>query len=196
MTSTPLNRRSFLTASLMAAPAIMTLSALPALAATTGSTLIEANGLTSTGTLDIPGFGAGGNGLVNMAFTTGPNVRAQFGPAAVSRVMGAAAGDRFGVVFNGYNGSDTHQTEWQLNGVSAAGAHARFRVDGGLEADASAVIGGDQYQGAGVAAMIMAALSAGTTLRGSSASLVQALVRPHAAPAGMAFGLEVTVRAV
>ncbi|GAB5446455.1 hypothetical protein [Gymnodinialimonas sp.] len=190
-----MNRRSFLSTSLLAAPALISLSALPALAGATGSTLIEANGLTSSGTLDIPGFGAGGNGLVNMAFTTGPDVRAQFGPAAVSRVMGAAAGDRFGVVYNGYNGTDTHRTEWTLNGVSAGGAHARFRVDGALEADASAVIGGDQYQGAGVAAMIMAALSAGSTLRGSSASLVQALVRPHTAPAGMSFGLEVTVNA-
>ncbi|UWQ94343.1 hypothetical protein K3728_11485 [Rhodobacteraceae bacterium M385] len=191
-----MNRRSFLTASLLAAPSIMTLSSLPALAGSTGSTLIEAAGLSASGTVDIPGFGAGGNGLVNMAFTSGPNINAQFGPAAVSRVMGAASGDRFGVVFNGYNGSDTHRTEWILDGASAAGAHGRFRVDGGLEADASAVIGGDQYQGAGVAAMIMAALSAGSTLRGSSASLVQALVRPQTAPAGMAFGLEVTVRAV
>lgn len=191
-----MNRRSFLSASLLAAPALLSLSALPALAGATGSTLIEAPGLTSTGRLDIPGFGAGGNGLVNMAFTTGPNVRAQFGPAAVTRVMGAAAGDRFGVVYNGYNGSDTYRTEWTLDSVAAAGARARFRVDGALEAAASALIGGDQYQGAGVAAMIMAALSAGTTLRGSSASLVQALVRPHSAPSGMAFGLEVTVRAV
>lgn len=196
MTRTPLNRRAFLTASLLAAPALMTLSSLPAFAGSTGSTLIETTGLTSTGTLDIPGFGAGGNGLVNMAFTTGPNVRSQFGPAAVALAMGAAAGDRFGVVFNGYNGSDTHRTEWVLDAESAAGARARFRVDGGLEVNASAVIGGDQYQGAGVAAMIMAALSAGTTLRGSSASLVQALVRPHSTPAGMDFGMEVTVRAV
>lgn len=191
-----MNRRHFLSASLLAVPAILALTSLPALAGSTGSTLIEVTGLTSSGTLDIPGFGVGGNGLVNMAFTTGPNIRAQFGPAAISRLVGASAGDRFGVVFNGFNGSDTHRTDWLLDAESAAGARARFRVDGGLEATASAVIGGDQYQGAGVAAMIMAALSAGTTLRGSSASLVQALVVPHAAPAGMDFGLEVTVRAV
>ena len=191
-----MNRRHFLSASLLVAPALLTLTSLPALAGSTGSTLIEAAGHTSTGTLDIPGFGAGGNGLVNMAFTGGPNVRAQFGPAAVTRVAGASAGNRFGVVFNGYNGSDTHRTDWVLDAESAAGARARFRVDGGLEAAASAVIGGDQYQGAGVAAMIMAALSAGSTLRGSSASLVQALVTPHNAPSGMDFGLEVTVRAV
>lgn len=191
-----MNRRHFLSASLLAAPALLTLTSLPAIAGSTGSTLVEAAGLSASGTLDIPGFGAGGNGLVNMAFTSGPNINAQFGPNAVTRVMGASAGDRFGVVFNAFNGGDTHRTDWVLDAESAAGALARFRVDGGLEATASAVIGGDQYQGAGVAAMIMAALSAGSTLRGSSAGLVQALVVPQSPPAGMAFGLEVTVRSV
>lgn len=189
-----MNRRKFLSTSLLAAPAIMTLTSLPALAGATGSTLIEAAGLTSTGTLDIPGFAAGGNGLVNMAFTSGPNINAQFGPGAVARIVGASAGDRFGVVFNAFNGGDRHQTGWVLDAASAAGARARFRVDGGLEADASAIVGGDQYQGSGVAAMIMAALSAGSTLRGSSANLVQALVSVRAAPAGTDFGLGVTVR--
>lgn len=191
-----MNRRSFLSASLLAAPALLTLTSLPALAGSTGSTLVEAAGLTSSGTVDIPGFGAGGNGLVNMAFTSGPNINAQFGPNAVARVRAASAGDRFAVHYIGYNGNDDHRTEWILDAESAAGALARFRVDGGLEATASAVIGGDQYQGAGVAAMIMAALSAGATMRGSQSNLVQALVTPRTPPAGMAFGLEVTVNAV
>lgn len=190
-----MNRRTFLTTSLLAAPAIMTLTSLPALAGTTGSTLIEAPGLSASGSFDIPGFGAGGNGLVNMSFASGPTVNAQFGPNAVAHMIGASAGDRFGVQYNGFNGSDTHRTEWTLDAASLAGARARFRVDGALEADASALVGGDQYQGAGVAAMIVAAMSAGSTLRGSSAGLLQALVAPRSAPSGMAFGLEVTVRA-
>ncbi|MBY4891714.1 hypothetical protein KUL25_02920 [Rhodobacteraceae bacterium N5(2021)] len=191
-----MNRRSFLTTSLLAAPAIMSFSSLPAIAGSTGSTLVEADGVSASGTVDIPGFGSGGNGIVNMAFTDGPDINARFGPAAVSLLQAAAAGDRFGVVFNGYNGSDTHRTAWELQGVSAAGARARFNVDGVLQGDASAVIGGDQFQGAGVAAMIMAVLSAGATLRNSPAGLVQAAVRPHAVPAPMSFGLEVTVNAV
>lgn len=190
-----MNRRQFLSASLLAAPAIMTLASLPAFAGTTGSTLIEAPGLSASGAFDIPGFGAGGNGLVNMTFASGPSVNAQFGPNAVSRLLAAAAGDRFAVQFNAFNGNDEHRTEWTLDADTTAGARARFRVDGALEADASALIGGDQYQGSGIAVMIIAAMSAGSTLRGSSAGLLQALVTPRAAPAGMAFGLEVTVRA-
>lgn len=190
-----MNRRHFLSTSLIAAPALLSFSGLPAFAAATGSTLIEAPGVTATGTLDISGFGAGGNGLVNMAFTAGPDIRAQFGPAAVTHAMDAAAGDRFGVIYNGFNGSETYRSEWILDATSGAGARARFRVDGDLEATASAIIGGDQYRGAGVAAMIMAALSAGATLRGTQSSVVQALVAPRAVPAGMAFGLEVTVNA-
>lgn len=189
-----MNRRKFLTASLLAAPALMTLTSLPAMAGSTGSTLIEATGLSASGSFDIPGFGAGGNGLVNMAFASGPQVNAQFGPNAVARVIAASPGDRFAVQFNAFNGNDEHRTEWTLDAATTAGARARFRVDGALEADASALVGGDQYQGAGIAAMIVAAMSAGSTLRGSQAGLLQALVTPRAAPSGMAFGLEVTVR--
>ncbi|HID67177.1 MAG TPA: hypothetical protein EYP31_02670 [Roseibacterium sp.] len=191
-----MNRRKFLTTSLLAAPAIMSLSSLPAFAGATGSTLIEAPGLSATGSFDIPGFGAGGNGLVNMAFNNGPSVAAQFGPGAVDRMINASAGDWFGVVYVGLNGTDTHQTEWTLDQVSLAGARARFRVDGALEADASALVGGDQFQGAGTAAMIIAAMSAGATLRGSASSQLQALVEVRTPPSGMAFGLMVTVRAL
>ncbi|QXT38673.1 hypothetical protein [Gymnodinialimonas ceratoperidinii] len=190
-----MNRRAFLKTTLLSAPAILTLSSLPARAGATGSTLIETAGLSASGSADIPGFGPGGNGRVSMTFTSGPAIVAQFGPAAITRLVNAASGDRFGVLFNGINGAASHQTAWTLDANAAAGARARFRVDGGLEAEASAVIGGDQYQGAGVAAMILAALSAGATLRNAPTNRVQALVRPHAAPSGMAFGLEVTVQA-
>ncbi len=95
-----MNRRSFLRTSLLAAPAILTLTSLPALAGATGSTLIEAPGLSASGSFDILGFGAGGNGLVHMVFASGPQVNAQFGPNAVTRVMTASAGDRFAVQFN------------------------------------------------------------------------------------------------
>jgi hypothetical protein len=188
-----MHRRSFLKTSLLCAPAVFTLSSLPARAGATGSTLIEAAGLSASGSVEIPGFGPGGNGLVNMTFTSGPAITAQFGPGAVTRLVNARTSDRFGVLFNGINGAASHQTDWTLDANAAAGARARFRVDGGLEAEASAIIGGDQYQGAGVAAMILAALSAGATLRQAATTRVQALVRPHAAPAGMAFGLAVTV---
>ena len=190
-----MNRRAFLSTSLLAAPALLTLSGLPASAATTGSTLLEAPGLSTSGSFTIPGFGAGGNGRLSMNLTNGPSVQAQFGPNAVSAIIGASAGNRIGIHYEGINGNDDYVTRWTLNNISAGGATGTFSVDGGLTADVSALVGGDQYAGAGLAAMIVAAMSGAAELRGSSSTQLRALVATRATPSGADFGLNVTVSA-
>ncbi len=190
-----MNRRAFLSTSLLAAPALLTLSGLPAAAASTGSALLEAPGFSSSGSFTIPGFGAGGNGRLTMDFTNGPSVQAQFGANAVSRIMAAGSNSRIGIHYEGHNGLDSYVTRWTLNNATAGGATAVFSVDGGLTAEVSALVGGDQDAGAGLAAMIVAAMSAGAVFRGSTSGQLQALIATRATPAGADFGLDVTVRA-
>ena len=190
-----MNRRAFLTRTALAAPALLTLGALPAMAATSGSTFIEAPGLTASGTFDIPGFGPGGNGRMQLNLTNGPLVRAQFGPAAIDRIVTAGAGARIGIFYQGFNGQDDYVTRWSLTQAALGAAAATFTVDGGLSANASALIGGDQARGAGLAAMIISATSAGAILRQSTAGELRALVTPRPTPAGADFGLTVTIQA-
>ena len=189
-----MHRRQFLSASLLAAPALMGLAVLPAEAATVGSTLLEAPGLSVSGSFSIPGFAANGNGVLNMIFANGPRVAAQVGPNAIGRMMTAGAGERIAIRYLAFNGAEDYRTAWTLSQVSAAGARAAFTVDGGLSADVSALVGGDQVAGAGLAAMILAAASAGSVLRASTATDLQALITVMAVPAGADFALEVTVR--
>jgi hypothetical protein len=188
-----MNRRSFLTRSLLV-PAALTLSGLPALAGTSGSTLVQAPGLSASGAFDIPDYTPGTTGRVNMAFTNGPRVNARFGPRAVEHVTSVAAGDSFSVLYTGFNQAETLATTWTVQNAARAAARADFTVENGLSADASAVVGGDQYEGAGVAALIVAAMSAGSVLRGSGAGRLQAMVTARSVPGSFAFGLEVTVR--
>ena len=145
-----MNRRAFLTRTALAAPALLTLGALPAMAATSGSTFIEAPGLTASGTFDIPGFGPGGNGRMQLNLTNGPLVRAQFGPAAIDRIVTAGAGARIGIFYQGFNGQDDYVTRWSLTQAALGAAAATFTVDGGLSANASALLGGDPARGAGL----------------------------------------------
>ncbi|MBF9045014.1 hypothetical protein HKCCE4037_16850 [Rhodobacterales bacterium HKCCE4037] len=190
-----MNRRAFLTSSLLAAPALLTLSGLPAVAATTGSTLLEAPGVTASGSFTIPGFGPGGNGRLAMTFSNGPGVQAQFGPNAISRIVAATPGSRIGIHYTGLGGAGDYVTRWTLNSVAAGGASAGFDVDGGVSANVSALVGGDQHAGSGLAAMIVAAVSGGAVLRNAGAAQLQALVTPRATPQGADFGLDVTVSA-
>ncbi len=189
-----MNRRQFLTTSLLAAPALLSLSSLPALALTAGSTLIEAPGLTASGSFETDGLTPGGNARLESLFSAGPSVDAQFGPNAVDRIVAASQGDRFAVRYVGFNGIADYWAEWTLTQAAASGARARFTIDGALDATASALIGANQAPGVGVAAMIVAAISAGATLRGGNSTSLRTLVTPRATPSGMAFGLEVTVR--
>lgn len=189
-----MNRRAFLTTSLLAAPAILTLSSLPAAANATGSTLVEAPGLNASGAFTVMPYTPGTNGRVNMVFTNGPSVAAQFGPNAVQAIASASQGDNISILYTAFNQSESLASSWQLNQLSLSGARANFNVQG-LSATASALVGGDQYPGSGLAAMILAAMSAGSILRGAPATQLQALVRTRAASGGMDFGLEVTVRA-
>ena len=189
-----MNRRTFLASSLLAAPALLAWSSLPAAANATGSTLVEAPGLTASGAFDVLPFTPGSNGVVNMVFTDGPRVAAQFGPNAVQAMASASQGDTISILYTAFNQSETLASTWRLNQLSLSGARAGFDVQG-LSATASALVGGDQYPGAGLAAMILAAMSAGSVLRGAPATQLQAMVRRRAAGGGMDFGLEVTVRA-
>ena len=93
----------------------------------------------------------------------------------------------------GFAGHDAVASTWTLTQASAAGARAQFSANG-LTADVSAIVGGDRYAGAGLAAMLIAAISGGASFRQSSASRLQAAVTPRNVGGNFAFGLEVTVR--
>ncbi len=187
-----MDRRQFLSAALIT-PAAFALGSLPAAAATQGSTLLEIPGYTSTGAFEIATHTPGTRGALEMVFTNGPRVSAQIGVGAIDRISQAQAGDAVSILYVGFNGADSVATTWSLNQLTAAGARAAFQANG-LAADVSAVVGGDQYAGAGFAAMIVAAISAGSVVRQSTATRLQAAISSRPAGGGFAFGLEVTVR--
>ena len=91
-----MDRRQFLSASLLV-PASFALGSLPAMAGTQGSTLLQAPGYSSSGSFDIPTYTPGTRGHLDMVFTNGPRVAAQFGPNAVQSIAGSQAGDRISV---------------------------------------------------------------------------------------------------
>lgn len=187
-----MERRQLLFAACLG-PAALALGPLPALASTQGSTFLQIPGHTASGSFEIASYTPGTRGEVDMVFTDGPRVAARFGPNAVSRIAQAAAGDRISIVYTGFNGQDSIATTWSLNQLTAAGARAHFDANG-LAADVSALVGGAQYPGAGLAAMIVAALSAGSTVRQSPANRLQAVVSTRPVGGSFAFGLDVTVR--
>ncbi len=187
-----MHRRMFLSTTL-AAPAIVALGTSAARAATQGSTLLQAPGFSASGSFEMDTYVAGQRGQLAMAFTDGPRVSASLGAGAISRIAGVQSGDRVSLLYVGYNGGDSVSAEMAMGPVSRAGARADFSANG-VAADVSAIVGGAQYAGAGLAAMIVAALSAGAALRQSPAARFQAAISSRPVGGAYAFGLEVTLR--
>ena len=189
-----MHRRQFLTSSLVL-PAALSLGALPARASTQGSTLLQtANGMSATGSFEIATHVPGQQGALDMVFTNGPRVAARLGVNAIDRIAGAQAGDRLSILYVGFNGGDAVPTTWSLDRLSATGARAEVDANG-LAVEVSAIVGGAQYAGAGLAAMIVATLSAGTVVREGGATALEAIISTRQVGGNFAFGLEVTARA-
>jgi hypothetical protein len=187
-----MNRRHFLASSVIL-PAALSLGAPPARASTQGATLLETTGFSSSGSFEIATHVPGQPGALDMVFTNGPRVAARLGVSAIDNIAGAQAGDRISILYVGFNSGDTVTSIWTLNQVSAAGARAQFDANG-LAAEVSSIVGGAQYSGAGLAGMIVAALSAGTVVRQGGASALEAVIATRRVGGNFAFGLDVTVR--
>jgi hypothetical protein len=187
-----MHRRQILSAAL-ALPAALALAPRPARATVQGSTLLQAPGYASSGSFTVTAYAPGAPGAMEMVFTDGPRVDARLGAGAIDRMLGAAAGDRVSVLYVGFNGNDSVMSDWTVTQLGVNAARARFDA-GGIAAEVSALVGGAQQPGVGLAAMIVAGLSGGAALRQAAAARLQAVISTRPAGGAHDFGLEVTLR--